>query len=40
MDDEIRATLLRFARKLSGFNKPLKATEVALGGVGAGRFCA
>jgi hypothetical protein len=28
-DDEIRAASLQFVRKLSGFNKPSKANEVA-----------
>ena len=28
-DDEIRAAALQFVRKLSGFNKPSKANEVA-----------
>ena len=29
IDDEIRAASLQFVRKLSGFNKPSKANEVA-----------
>ncbi|HKA16332.1 MAG TPA: DUF2277 domain-containing protein [Myxococcota bacterium] len=28
-DDEVRAASLQFVRKLSGFNKPSKANEVA-----------
>ena len=28
-DDEVRASSLQFVRKLSGFNKPSKANEVA-----------
>jgi len=28
-DEEIRATALQFARKVSGFNKPSKANEAA-----------
>ena len=31
-DDEIRAASLQFVRKLSGFNKPSKANEVAFNG--------
>jgi hypothetical protein len=30
-DDEVRAASLQFVRKISGFNKPSKANEVAFG---------